>query len=137
MTERLTPLFSPPRIGPSSPLVSTDTTPRLDQGQLHVMTATIDHSGRVPAARLLRTLDWHPTHTTSAQLRGQAIVLRLDADSPHQINNRHQIFVPAGLRDLTGIRTSDTVVLLAAPGPQLLIIYSTGTLAALLRESVT
>ncbi|NKE57804.1 hypothetical protein FXN61_13545 [Lentzea sp. PSKA42] len=134
MTEHPTSLFSPPQVEPPQPLASIDTTRCLDKGDLLLAMAAIDHSGRVPARRLLRVLGWSPGYTTSAQLHGPTITVQPDADSPHTINSRYQIFIPAGLRDLTGIRTTANVVLLAAPEAQQLIICPNSSLIALLRR---
>jgi hypothetical protein len=100
--------------------------------ELLLATATIDHSGRIPARRLLRTLTWNPGSTTSAQLRGDAIALHLDPGSPHRIDNRHHVFVPLGLRELTGIRVADHVALLAVPREQVLLICPMRVLHALM-----
>lgn len=136
MTERPTPLFSPPEPDLSTPLVAVDTRPRTDLTDLLLATAAIDHSGRIPARRLLRALDWHPDQTTTARLRNQTITIRLDAHSPHRIDSRHHVFIPAGLRDLTGIRTGDTVALLGAPQLQLLVVYPARALTTLLGTPV-
>ncbi|XVV00753.1 hypothetical protein ACQPW3_25395 [Actinosynnema sp. CA-248983] len=100
------------------------------------MTAAIDHSGRIPARRLLRALDWHPGQGITAWLRDNAITVQLDALSPYRIDSRHHVFIPAGLRDLTGIRTGDTVALLCAPQLQLLIVHAVRALAPMLRTPV-
>jgi hypothetical protein len=134
MTERPTPLFSPPTPQPTPQLTTIHTTPKLDDTELLLTTGIVDHSGRAPARKLLHALNWHPGQTTTARLRGHAITIGPDPDSPHRIDNRHQVFIPAGLRDLTGIRTGDTIALLAAPQRQLLTVYSIRALTALLAE---
>ncbi|ONI88012.1 hypothetical protein ALI22I_19900 [Saccharothrix sp. ALI-22-I] len=134
MTERPTPLFSPPTPQPPPPLTTIDATPKLDDTELLLSTGIVDHSGRAPARKLLHALDWRPGQATTARLRGHAITIGLDPDSPHRIDTRHQVLIPAGLRDLTGIRIGDTVVLLGAPQRQLLIVYPIRALTALLAE---
>jgi hypothetical protein len=134
VTERPTPLFSPPTPEPISPLTTIHATSRLDDTEL-LTTGVIDHSGRAPARKLLHALGWSSGQTTTAQLRGHAIVIGLDPSSHNRINSRHQVFIPVGLRDLTDIHTGDTVVLLGTPQRQLLIVYPVRALTALLAET--
>ncbi|MFD1145506.1 hypothetical protein [Saccharothrix hoggarensis] len=136
MTERPTPLFSPPTPQPTPPLTTIHATPKLDDTELLLTTGILDHSGRAPARKLLNALNWHPGQTTTARLRGQAITIGLAPDSPNRIDTRHQVFIPAGLRDLTGIRTGDTVALLGAPQLHLLIVYPVRALTTLLSTPV-
>ena len=75
-------------------------------------------------------------YSASPPTTGQMITIRLDAHSPHRIDSRHHVFIPAGLRDLTGIRTSDTVALLGAPQLQLLAVYPVRALTTLLGTPV-
>ncbi|MCP2100000.1 hypothetical protein LV78_008005 [Actinosynnema pretiosum] len=135
MTERLTALFVPPSGRPPIPLQTIVPSPALAPGEeLLLATAAIDHSGRIPARRLLRALSWKPGDTTGAQLLRDAIALSLDPRSPHRIDTRDHVFVPLGLRDLTGIRTGDHVALFAAPRQRLLLVCPMRILHSLITE---
>ncbi|WP_433261637.1 hypothetical protein ACQPZF_27375 [Actinosynnema sp. CS-041913] len=140
MTEHLTPLFTPPVERPVSPLAEIVIPRRVDLGRdsgLVVASSTIDHSGRVPAARLLNALGWHIGLPTRARLRGDAIVVEPDSDSPHRIDSRRQAFVPAGLRALAGITTGDRVLLTASPATDTLIVHPGSVLRLLVSGHLT
>lgn len=135
MTERPTRLFVPPTNRPQAPLQTIAPPPALSRkADLLLATAAIDHSGRIPARRLLRALAWSPGDPTSTQLRGDVITLRLDPKSPRRIDSRHHVFVPLGLRDLTGIRTADHIALLAVPQEQVLLICPARVLRSLMAD---
>lgn len=131
MSERLTALFSPPTPEPAPPLTTTEGQLWSDETDLLLTLGTIDHSGRVPASKVLHGMGWSAGQATTARLRGQAILISAAAHSPHKIDSRHQVFIPAGLRDLTGIRKGDTVVLFGVRQQQFLIAYSATAMATL------
>ncbi|UVS79416.1 AbrB/MazE/SpoVT family DNA-binding domain-containing protein [Actinokineospora sp. UTMC 2448] len=131
MSERLTALFSPPTPEPAPPLTTTNAQLWPDETDLLLTLGTIDHSGRVAASKLLQAMGWHAGQATNARLRGHAIVISPMTQSPNKIDCRQQVFIPAGLRDLTGIRKGDTVMLIGVRQQQLLIAYSAKAMAKL------
>lgn len=140
MNERPTPLFTPPVERPVSPLAEIVTPRRTDYGLdpgLVVASSTIDHSGRVPAARLLNALGWHVGQGTRARLRGDAIAVEPDPDSPHRIDHRRQVFVPGGLRSLVGITTGDLLLITASPATGALLVHPGRVLRRIVSDHLT
>jgi len=140
MAEPSTPLFVPPVPGRrvtvavgQVPVVTAP--PRPDVAAVLIGAATVDRSNRNSERVLIRALGWRPGDGLRSRLDHGTIHMRRAADSPHRVDARQQIYLPASLRALLDIGIGDRVLLATQPSTDILVIYPVAVIAALLVDS--
>jgi bifunctional DNA-binding transcriptional regulator/antitoxin component of YhaV-PrlF toxin-antitoxin module len=119
---------SPP--APSLPLHALPRVPP-DAGLL-LGVAAVSHSGRVRDRVLIYALGWQPGNRLRLDITDTAIVIRRAPDGRFSLNDRAQIFLPAGARAHFGIADNQRVALLADPTHGLLLVYTCAVVTAVL-----
>lgn len=84
--------------------------------------ARVDPSGRVSATPVLHTLEWQPAQQLTIRVTAGAIVLHPDQSGIHRLPSTPQIMIPATARACCGIRTGDSVLLVADPRRDMLLV---------------
>ncbi|WP_190824610.1 AbrB/MazE/SpoVT family DNA-binding domain-containing protein [Saccharopolyspora pogona] len=84
--------------------------------------ARVDPSGRVSATPVLHTLEWQPAQLLTIRVTAGAIVLQPDQSGIHRLPSTPQIMIPATARACCGIRTGDSVLLVADPRRDMLLV---------------
>jgi bifunctional DNA-binding transcriptional regulator/antitoxin component of YhaV-PrlF toxin-antitoxin module len=94
--------------------------------------AAVSHSGRVRDRVLINALGWQPGDRLRLDITNTAIMIRRDPQGRFSLNDRAQIFLPAGARAHFRIADNQRVTLLADPTHDLLSIYPCAVAAAVL-----
>ncbi|MEO6087307.1 MAG: AbrB/MazE/SpoVT family DNA-binding domain-containing protein [Umezawaea sp.] len=84
---------------------------------------------------LVKALGWRPGDGLHSRLDHRTIHLRRSADSPHRVDERQQIYLPASLRRLLDIGVGDRVLLATTASTGILVVYPAAVIAALLIDS--
>ncbi|PKW16887.1 AbrB/MazE/SpoVT family DNA-binding domain-containing protein [Saccharopolyspora spinosa] len=132
MPERIvTGLVPPEATGTGSPVeVGSGERRRLplpviaERRELHVTygMTRVDASGRVPAASVLHALQWPPGQNLTIRVTSGAVVLQPDPGGIHPLPNTRRIKIPATARAACGIRIGDTVLLVADPRRDMVLV---------------
>jgi bifunctional DNA-binding transcriptional regulator/antitoxin component of YhaV-PrlF toxin-antitoxin module len=94
--------------------------------------AAVSHSGRVRDRVLIDALGWQPGDRLRLNITDTAIMIHRDPQGRFSLNDRAQIFLPAGARSHFGIAHNQRVTLLADPTHDLLSVYPCAVVAAAL-----
>ncbi|MEV0054331.1 AbrB/MazE/SpoVT family DNA-binding domain-containing protein [Saccharopolyspora shandongensis] len=82
----------------------------------------MDSSGRVSARPVLHALEWQPGQSLTIRVVSGAVVLQPDPGGIHRLPGTPQIMIPATARASCGIRTGDSVLLVADPRRDMLLV---------------
>jgi hypothetical protein len=128
-----------PELVPPAPLPLLPALRRIgDAGSaLLVVTARMDHSGRVHERLLLRALGWQPGHRLEMDLLHGLIVVAAAPAGPHAVDPRGALRLPAALRHLCGIEPGPPLVLAAAVAAQVVVVHPAIMVAELLAAHYT
>ncbi|WP_344612116.1 hypothetical protein [Dactylosporangium salmoneum] len=94
--------------------------------------AKLDPSGRVSARLLLDLLHWPTGHRLRFDVADHAITATTSGSGRHVVGARNLLPIPAAARQLCHLAAGDTVVLLADPARDLLVIHPAQLVARLL-----
>jgi bifunctional DNA-binding transcriptional regulator/antitoxin component of YhaV-PrlF toxin-antitoxin module len=83
----------------------------------------VDTSGRVANGDIVEALRWRPGDKLEIIVSQGTIVIRTSPDGFFSVPHRPRIIIPARARRRCGIRPSDHVLLAAAPGHGIVIVY--------------
>ncbi|GAA4256405.1 hypothetical protein GCM10022255_069070 [Dactylosporangium darangshiense] len=124
-----------PRSRPSRPPLPRLPAPRTlaDPAEPQLDVSRLDPSGRISTRPLLRLLHWTPGH----RLRFDAFEHTITATSSRTgtaISASGLLAIPVAVRHLGRLATGDTVVLLADPAHDLLVIHPARIVARLLTD---
>jgi hypothetical protein len=118
-TEPVPPDRSPLRPLPLAPAriaVPTD-------GSLRYSFGRLDESGKVPAARLLDLLGWHPGDRLAVGVERQVAIFTRDPVGIVAVARRHALVVPAVTRRACGLNAGDCLLLAAAERFEAIVVH--------------
>jgi hypothetical protein len=129
-----------PELVPPVPLPMLPAFQRVEQAgsaALLVVTARMDHSGRVHERILLHALGWEPGHRLDMDIAHGLIVVAAAPTGPHAVDPRGAVRLPAALRHLCGIKPGPPLVLAAAVAAQMVVVHPALVVAELLAAHYT
>jgi hypothetical protein len=88
----------------------------------------VDKYGTVPAAHLLDELGWRPGIRIIVSVEHGVAVFQRDPAGPLTVSKRRTLVVPAYARRACGIRSADSLLLVAAPDFATLVVHPTSAL---------
>jgi bifunctional DNA-binding transcriptional regulator/antitoxin component of YhaV-PrlF toxin-antitoxin module len=105
----------------------------IQDGSMVYDLGSVDISGRVASQPVITAVGWQPGDRLDLVVADGAIVFRRSPDGLWPVPWRPRICIPAHARHRLGIAQGDQVLLAAAPGHSLVIVYP----AAALEEMIT
>ena len=107
---------------PPAPLPTLPSPRRPGPKSLLIDAVRVDPSGRIWAITLLRALPWDTGHRIDIDYRDGVLVLRSAVDGGHAVGARGSLALPVPTRQICGIDTGTTVLLLAAAETSTMVI---------------
>ncbi|MBE1491012.1 hypothetical protein [Plantactinospora soyae] len=121
---------------PTAPVPTLPTPPPLDGADATLFdVARPDAAGRVTARGLVRALRWPPGHRLRVDVTDSTVLITSAPDGIHMVGTREELPLPAAARHLTGITPGETVLLVALPAHDLLLVHPSNTITRLLTGS--
>lgn len=112
-------------------LAELEFSPTRDESLIYAI-GRINPSGSVAATSLLKTLDWHTGDRHDVRVVRGIVVLRRNDLGLHALPKKRVILVPAAARQACHIRAGDSLLLVAAPGHGILLVYPAAAFGAML-----
>ncbi len=96
--------------------------------------ARLDRSGRLSARDLLGVLGWQPGHRVDIGIVAGVLVTMSASTGQHVVHSRGELSLPTAARRMCGLPDGASVVLVASPAQDVLVIHPVSTVARLLIE---
>ncbi|MEV4764759.1 hypothetical protein AB0J89_19265 [Micromonospora chokoriensis] len=93
-----------------------------------------DAAGRVTARPLLRALGWTPGLALHVDVLYAAVLITPTPAGAHTVGTREELPLPAAARHLSGITASESVLLAAFVGRNLIVVHPSNTIAEALAD---
>ncbi|WP_447002467.1 hypothetical protein ACRAKI_22395 [Saccharothrix isguenensis] len=100
-----------------------DLVSRIDHADLGFAVGILDHRGRLASRGMFRLLNWLPGTRLSGSAGRNYVVLKIVPDGQLVIDHRLRLRLPAALLRYCGMATGSSVMVVAVPDHNMLIIH--------------